>query len=93
MSIDILGFFMDVLNKYGVNSVMFCVICFLLWRLGSNHLRHIAVDVKTCVTKIDTLSTEVKESQKETNKKIDAVKDKVELLESKTAKIEGKIGI
>lgn len=93
MPTDIFMLCYQIFKDFGENAVLGGVTIFLLWKLGSNHLRHIGTDIKTCINKIDTLSTGVQESQKETNKKIDAVNSKVELLESKTAKIEGKIGI
>lgn len=93
MPFDILTILQDILNRYGVNTVMFCIICYLIWKLGSNHLFHIHQDVKSCAKKIDTLSEDFKSSNEKTNTKIDNLEKEIADSGERISKIEGKIGI
>lgn len=93
MPTDIMSFAYQIFKDFGENAVLGGVIIYLLWKLATNHLHHLGMDIQANNTKLDNLSKDVKACTTGLSSKIDAVNSKVELLESKTAKIEGKIGI
>ncbi len=92
-NLDLLTFSYQIFKDFGCNVVLGSVVIFLLWKIATNHLRHIGMDVQANNQKIDTLSKKVESWKEDNDKKIQAVTDKVEAIGDRTSKIEGKIGI
>ena len=67
------------------------VIVWLLWKIATNHLKHLKDDNIVIFDKIDNLSADVKASTKELNKKIETVEDRVNSLGERTSKLEGQV--
>jgi len=47
-----LNFLLNLLGRYGLMATGFSVICYLLWKIMTNHLKHIADDIKSVLSKI-----------------------------------------
>lgn len=92
MPIDLLSFAYTLFKDFGVNVLLGGIVIYLLWKLITNHLHHIGMDVKECIDKIDNLSTEVKDSKKELNGKIDASNAEMASLGERISFVEGKTG-
>jgi hypothetical protein len=67
------------------------IVVWLLWKIATNHLRHLKTDNVEIKKMITTLSTDVKASTKELNEKIESVEGKVNSLGERTAKLEGQV--
>jgi hypothetical protein len=93
MPMDILTLAYQIFKDFGCTAVLSGIIIFLVWKLGSNHLKHIGDDVKTCISKIDKVSEDVKTSKEDVDKKFQTVNEKVDSLGERTSKVEGKLGI
>ncbi len=80
MSPDILSLIYAIFKDFGAGAVEFGVIVFLICKLGSNHLRHIAIDIKGCHEDIKILC-----------KKMDDTNTKVNSLGERVSKLEGEV--
>lgn len=67
-----LRFLLDILEKYGLDSVQIAIICIFGWKLATNHLKHLK-------EKIDEIHKKVNEFDKELND----TKERVSKLEGK----------
>ena len=70
-----LRFLMIVLEKYGLQVANLVLLGFVSWKLFSNHLKHISKDIK-----------DLKGGQKEIDKKVDKLSERVSKVEGKLEK-------
>lgn len=73
----IYGLFKD----FGAGLTEFGIICFLLWKLMTNHLSHIGKDI-----------TEIKGDVKSLTKKYEDTHSKIEAQGERISKLEGQVG-
>ena len=93
MPLDILTFAYQIFKDFGCNVLLASVIIYLIWKVITNHLHHIGMDIKSTNQKIDMLSEDVKSFKEDNDKKFQSLNDKMEAIGERTSKIEGKIGI
>jgi len=48
-----LNFLLNLLGRYGWVTLCFAVICYLLYKIMTNHLKHIADDIKSILLKLN----------------------------------------
>jgi len=92
-NLDIVTFSYQIFKDFGCNVVLGGIIVWLLWKIATNHLKHIGDDVKTCITKIDNVSKDVSENKKSTDTKIDTINERVDSIGERISVVEGKTGI
>jgi len=71
---------LSVFKEFGLAIGLGSIIIFLLWKIMTNHLAHIAIDIKDMATDVKAVRSEVGEI------KCDMAQDR-----ERIAKIEGKI--
>ena len=57
---------LNLFKDFGVNIAGFGIIIYLVWKLGTNHLKHIADDVKSVAIDVKSVASEVKEIKSQT---------------------------
>lgn len=70
----------QIFKDFGFGFTGWAIIVWLLWKIGTNHLAHIAKDIKVIGVDVKDLSA-----------KLDVTNEKVNSLAERTAKIEGEI--
>ena len=53
-------------KSFGWSVAQFVVIIFLLWKIATNHLAHIAADIKEIAKELKGVATEVKDIKTQT---------------------------
>jgi len=74
-----LRFFLGLFDRFGMDVLQIGIICYGFWKIATNHLAHIAKDIKANAEAIERLSGKVDASTKETSK----VAQRVSKLEGK----------
>lgn len=82
MNPDILSLFYNILKDFGVGVFGWGVVIYLIWKLMTNHLKHIGQDIKSIGRDVKLTRIELKENTKITNQ-----------LGERVSKIEGKLEI
>ena len=67
-----LNFLLNLLGRYGLMATGFSVICYLLYKIMTNHLKHIADDIKSVLCKLTGVE-----------KKLDCTVERVAKIEGK----------
>jgi hypothetical protein len=81
----------QMFKDFGFGLTGWAIIVWLLWKIATNHLHHIAVDIKTISADVKTVIKQQADDKKELNEKIEAVDSKVNSLGERTAKLEGQV--
>lgn len=71
---------LSVFKEFGLAIGLGSIIIFLLWKIMTNHLAHIALDVKEVVNGVNNIQSEVKDMRKD-----------MSLDRERIAKLEGKL--
>ena len=80
-----------MLKDFGFGLTGWAIIVWLLWKIATNHLHHIAVDIKSISADVKTVIKQQADDKKELNDKIDTVEGKVNSIGERTAKLEGQV--
>jgi len=57
----ILQVFVQLADKYGFNAATLIVVCYGFWKLGTNHLAHLKLDIKNIDIKVDLITKKQEE--------------------------------
>ena len=71
---------MNLIKEFGLGLAEFGVIVFLLWKIATNHLRHISEDIKSISTDVKLVASDVQD-----------IKENVAKDRERIAKLEGKL--
>lgn len=88
---SLLALVYQVFKDFGCNALLGGIIVWLLWKIATNHLHHIALDIKTIGTDVKTVIATQEADKKELNEKIEAIDEKANTLGVKVAKLEGQV--
>lgn len=81
------GLFKD----FGIGLAEFGIIVWLLWKIATNHLHHIALDIKDISKDVKASEVQRIEDKKELNTKIETLDIKLNSIGERTSKIEGQV--
>ena len=91
MDIFSVSVILGLIKDFGFGLTGWAIIVWLLWKIATNHLRHLKSDNVEIKGMITTLSKDVKASTEKLHTRITAVDEKVNSLGERTSKLEGKL--
>lgn len=91
MNPDFLSLLYNLFKDFGFGLTGWAIIVWLLWKIGTNHLHHIATDIKDISKDVKEISLQMATDKKELNTKIETIDEKVNSLGERTSKLEGQV--